>query len=104
MAYNIEHAVALDHEGNFPVHIACVERSLPLFLESVCLSYLRYGSFYLAATESLEATHPEIMRLFMSGQVVVKGRADGYFNAVAPDMNLEQSIQRLSKAEEGIVG
>ena len=39
----------------------------------------------------------------MSGQFVVKEQA-GYFNAVAPDMKLEQSIQRSSKNHRGIVG
>ena len=39
----------------------------------------------------------------MCSQFVVKDRADGYFHAVAPDMKLEQSIQRSSKSEGGIV-
>ena len=37
----------------------------------------------------------------MCGQLVAKYRADGYFHAVAPDMKLEQSIQRSSKSEIG---
>lgn len=40
----------------------------------------------------------------MCGKFVVKDKADGYFNAVAPDMKLEQSIQRASKSAGGIVG
>ena len=34
----------------------------------------------------------------------MKDRVDGYFHAVAPDMKLEQSIQRSSKSEGGTVG
>lgn len=40
----------------------------------------------------------------MNGQFVVKDRDDCYFNAVAPEMKLEQSIQRASKSAGGIVG
>ena len=34
----------------------------------------------------------------------MKDQSGGYFNAVAPDMKLEQSIQRSSKSHGGIVG
>ena len=34
----------------------------------------------------------------------MKDQAAGYFNVVAPDMKLEQSIQRLSKSDGSIVG
>ena len=52
----------------------------------------------------MEASHPEVFRKFMGGHIVVKDQTTGYFNAVAPDMKLEQSIQRSSKGVCGIVG
>ena len=54
----IKHAVASDREGNFPLHLASVEKSLPIFRENDCLNYLRYGSYYLESTKVLENTHP----------------------------------------------
>ena len=39
----------------------------------------------------------------MEGRFVVKTSA-GFFNAVAPDMKLEQSIQRFKKGAGGIIG
>ena len=103
MALIIKHIISSDREGNFALHIASVERSLPIFRESDCLNYLRYGSFYLETTKMLQINHPEVFRRFMCGHFVVKD-CHGCFNAVAPDMKLEQSIQRSSKSKGGIVG
>ena len=100
----IKHIVASDREGNFPLHMASVEKSLPIFSESDCVNYLRYGSFYFESTRTLEVTHPEIFQIFMSGLFVIKEKHSGYFNAVAPDLKLEQTIQKASKSSGGIVG
>ena len=43
MANVIKHIVAADREGNFPKSVCCMERSLPIFAESDCVHYLRYG-------------------------------------------------------------
>ena len=40
--------------------------------------------------------HPEIYELFLSGHFVVKTTTNS-FNGVAPDMKLEQTIQRSKK-------
>jgi len=49
------------------------------------------------------SSYTEIFRRFESGQFVVKDHV-GSFNAVAPGMKFEQSIQRASKIKGGIVG
>ena len=100
----IKHAVSSDREGNFPLHMGTVESSLPIFRENDCLNYFRYGSFYIETTKALEATHPDIFRRLMCGYFVIKDHESGCFHAVAPDMKLEQSIQRSSKSAGGIVG
>lgn len=53
----IKHAVASDQEGNFSLHIAAVETSLPIFRKSDCINYFRCGMCYLETKEALEATH-----------------------------------------------
>ena len=103
MTLIIKHIISSDREGNFALHLASVENSLPIFRECDSLNYLRYGSFYLETIKALQSTHPEVIKQFMGGKFVVKDRA-GCFNAVAPDMKLEQSIQRASKGSGGIVG
>ena len=62
IATTIKHIVSSDREGNFLLHIANVERSLPIFRESDCNNYLRYGAFYLESTRVLEVT-----LIFLSG-------------------------------------
>ena len=103
VAQIIKHVISADREGNFPLHIAAVEKSLPIFQESDAINYLRYGSFYLESMKLLKNSHPEVYKRFEDGYFVVKDRV-GSFNAVSPDMKLEQSIQRASKNKGGIVG
>jgi hypothetical protein len=99
----IKHIISSDREGNFALHMAAVEKSLPIFQESDSINYLRYGSFYFESTKLLQNTHPEIFQRLLQGQFVIKDHT-GCFNAVAPDMKLEQTIQRASKSTGGIVG
>ncbi len=94
---------AADREGQWSVHVACVQSSMAIFQEFDAVNYLRYGSYYLEKITVLEAEHPELYRRFMMSEFVVRDHV-GSFNAVAPDMKLEQSIQRASKSQGGIVG
>ena len=51
----------------------------------------------------LPQDHPEIYEKFMQGHFVVKQNNRG-FNAVAPDMKLEQTIQGSKKSVKRIIG
>ena len=51
----------------------------------------------------LPTEHPKICKLFFSGHFVVKTNT-GSFNGVAPDMKLEQTIQRSKKSSGGVIG
>ena len=51
----------------------------------------------------LPTKHPKICKLFLSGHFVVKTNT-GSFNGVAPDMKLEQTIQRSKKSSGGVIG
>ena len=46
---------------------------------------------------------PRIYDHFKNGEFVVKGKP-GTFNAVTPDMKLEQTIQRSKKSQSVIIG
>ena len=51
----------------------------------------------------LPQDHPEIYEKLMQGHFVLK-QNNREFNAVAPDMKLEQTIQRSKKSVKGIIG
>ena len=53
--------------------------------------------------KQLKVKHPDLYKEFLKGNHVIKTRA-GKFNAVAPDMKLEQTIQRSAKSSGGIIG
>ena len=92
-----------DHSGDWECHLQAVQKALPIFAECDSINYQRYGSLYLELMRKLPESHPEIYREFMKGNFVVKTNT-GMFNAVAPDMKLEQTIQRSQKSTGGIVG
>ena len=75
----------------------------PLFRENDSINYLGYASLYLEQMRKLPIYHPEIHVVLMSGHFVVQ-QINGSFNAVSPDMKLEQSIQRSQKSVHGIIG
>ena len=95
--------VTADREGNWPLHVSCIEASMVIFQEFDAVNYLRYGSYYLEKNKILEVEHPELYQKCMMSEFVVRDHT-GSFNSVAPDMKLEQSIQRASKSQGGIIG
>ena len=95
--------IVADREGNWSLHVASVHASMCIFREFDAINYLRYGSYYLEKIKVLEAEHPELYRRFLMSGFVVRDHSDS-FNAVSPDMKLEQTIQRASKSQGGIVG
>ena len=56
----IKNVVVSDREGNWDLHTATVEDSMPIFAECDCINYLRHGSWYLEQIKVLEFTHPEL--------------------------------------------
>lgn len=97
---NLVHA---DREGDWELHVKTVESLLPIFHEFDCINYVRYGSWYLERVKKMEVENPYLYNKFIQGHFVVKDK-EGRFNSVAPDMKLEQTIQRSQKSSKGIVG
>ena len=80
-----------------------MQNLLPVFRECDSINYLRYASWYVEKIGKLPQDHPEIYERFMQGHLVVK-QNNREFNTVAPDMKLEQTIQRSKKSVKGIIG
>ena len=99
----IKYFISSDREGNWQLHVSCVQSSKAILQEFDAVNYLRYGSYYLEKIKILEVEHPELYRRFVMSEFVVRDSV-GSFNAVTPEMKLEQSIQRASKSQGGIVG
>ena len=88
--------IVCDRTGNWQGHLQTVQELLPVFLECDSINYLRYASFYLETMRKLPQDNPEIYKEFIKGKFAVKTEK-GSFNAVSPDMKLEQTIQRSKK-------
>ena len=84
-------------------NLRAVTNLLPLFAECDSINYLRYGSLYLECMRKLPETHPQVYEQFLLGNFVVKTNP-GTFNAVSPDMKLEQTIQQSQKSSKGVIG
>ena len=98
----IKQIITADREGNWPLHVASVQESMPVLREFDAINYLRYASWYLERILVLEVPHPNLFRRFSMGLFAVKDHP-GSFNAVAPDLKLEQTNQRISQGPGGHV-
>lgn len=95
--------VAAEDDSNWHLHVGRRDAAVHIFQEFGALNYLRYGSYYLENIKMLEAEHPSLYNQFLRGLFVVKDRDNASFAAVAPDMKLEQTINRFSQGSGGHV-
>ena len=99
----LKNLIAADRDGNWSGHLQAVQDRLPILSQTGSISYTRYGSIYLEMMRQLPQTHPQLYKEFSEGKFVVK-TLNGNFNAVSPDMKLEQTIQRSKKSPGGVIG
>ena len=99
----IKDFVRSERDGDFFLNMNALERILPIFLGCDAVNYLRYGSFHLELLKRAKTTHPELYDSFIRKNFVVK-RTPGSFNAVSPDLALEQTINKSAKSSHGIIG
>ena len=99
----LQDLICADRTGDWEIHLRTVEKLLSIFQQCYTTNYLRYTSFYLEEMRQLPDEFPEIYDQFKNGEFVVIGKP-GAFNAVSPDMKLEQTIERSKKSHSGIIG
>ena len=81
-----------------------MQNLLPVFRDYDSINYLRNASWHAEKKiGKLPQDHSEIYEKFMQGHFVVK-QNNREFNAVAPDMKLEQTIQRSKTSVKGTIG
>lgn len=83
----VENAIVSDREGNWNLHVAPVEDSMPIFTDNECINYLRYGSQYLEQIKVMEFTYPQVYQYwrFPIGKWVVRDHP-GWFCSVCVDI------------------
>lgn len=91
--------ITADRTGDWNMHVQSVKDLLPIFRAFDCINYLRNGSWYLEQINKLGTEHPDLYEKFMQGHFVVKEK-DNKFSPVAPDMKLEQTIQKAQKSSK----
>ena len=99
----IQNLVRADRTGDFMLYIKTIRELLPIFLGCDGINYLRNGTFFWVLLKNLKHMHKDLYSSFSNGDFVVKTKS-GTFNAVSPDMKLEQTIQRSAKSSKGIIG
>ena len=96
--------IAADHDGT-------MNAAINILQEFGAINYLRYGSYQIEKIKLLDVEHSFLYNQFLKVFlcvcvcvcVCVKERASSSFAAVAPDMKLEQSINRFSQGPGGHV-
>ena len=89
--------------GDWKLHLRCIQKMLPWFFAYDRMNYSRYLSLYLCEMQALPKTHPEVHEQFLAGEFSVQ-RGENSFSQIPVDQTIEQTINRDSKTQGGIIG
>ena len=89
--------------GDWNLHLSCILQMLPWCFSYDRLNYARYLTLYWLQMTNLGNTHPEALAFLKNGGLSVQ-RSTCPFAMVAADMAIEQSINRPTKTQGGIIG
>ena len=67
-------------------------------------NYARYLTLYWCEMSVLPETHPQAYRALEQGEFAVQHSRDGKFSQVPVDQTIEQTLNRDTKTEGGIIG
>lgn len=91
-------------EGNWLLHLSCIEKIIPYMFAYDNINYARYLPVYLAQMTNLPRTNPQAHHHFLSGSFGVQRSRKHGFSQLPVDQTIEQTVNRSSKARGGIVG
>ena len=95
--------VSAERESIWDNYIQAVRDSLPKFFEADSINYLHYASWYFESIRQLPISHPDVYKQLKANHMFVRTNTES-FNAIAPDMKLEQTIQHSKKGAWGTIG
>ena len=92
-------------ESDWSAHIVSFRRLLPWFFAYDHANYARYGTLYYAEMTKLEETHTEVFEaLTERGYFTFQSRHHSPFSSIACDQAIEQTVNRDSKSQGGLIG
>eukprot|EP00794_Sanderia_malayensis_P014792 gene14792-16327_t len=89
--------------GDWHLHLESTRKMLPWMFAYDCPNYSRHLTYYWAEMQKLPEKHPSIYEEFRNGNFSTR-RQPGFFNAIASDQVIEQTINREQKCQRGITG
>ena len=95
--------IRADRCGDWHLHVKTVQKLLPIFHVMDRVNYARWSSIYLEDILTLEKNAPEVYAQFLNGRFTVK-QSDTSNTSVSMDEALEQTINRTSKSNAGVIG
>lgn len=93
-------SVMADRSNDYELHLVSTRKMLPYFFSTNHTNYIRGVTAYLQDMMKLPLEVADDMK---RGMMAVK-RSEGTFNAVGPDLALEQSQNRSSAVTGGLIG
>lgn len=98
--------VRATRESDWELHILSLRKLLPWFFCYDHTNYARYGALYYVEMTHLSAKHPEISNTFITqrGSFTYQSSHHRAFSSVACDQAIEQTVNRHSKSQGGVVG
>lgn len=92
--------IRAEREGDWLLHLNCVEAMVPYFFAAGHQNYARYGLYYLRSMESMPDS---VKKHFLQGEHVVH-LSEGIYNGIWSDMAIESTLMRYGHGPGGIIG
>ena len=91
-------------EGNWQLHLACLQGIMPWFFAYDRTNYARFTPVYWCQMQLLSHTHPEAHQKLSEGEFAVQMSNTNGFGQIPVDQTIEETINRDSKVKGGIIG
>ena len=88
-------------DGDLESYLASIRDMIPWMFAYDQVNYSRYLSVYFLDMQSLEKKHPNVLRAFQAGQLVVQRTSDSSFSQVSVDQTIEHTVNRDTKTKDG---
>ena len=94
--------VRASREGNWILHLACVQKMLPWCIAYDRRNYAKYQSVYLSDMSSLEDKHPGTYQHFLNGGFSVQIGDKNPFGKIPLDQAIEETVNKDTQTAGGI--
>jgi hypothetical protein len=99
--FTVRMLIQADRLGDWHLHLASLQTSLPVFAASGHFNYTKSVYLYLQNMKALEVTNPEVNKMFKDGNFVVR-RSERNWSGLPADLIIEQVLMRSLKSTGGL--